>query len=85
MPWTEGTANDFELQGASGLTIPNFSYLIAATKDSKTYKGVMVGASPFAKPPTGTTISTVIVPLKVTIGSDVFDPTAANSCGSVYI
>jgi hypothetical protein len=51
-----------------------------ATKNNTLYSGTMVGTSPFAATKTGTTISTVIVPLKVTIGSVVFDPTLANNC-----
>jgi hypothetical protein len=40
----------------------------------------MVGTSPFAVTKTSSTIPEVIVPLKVTIGSTVFDPLAANVC-----
>ena len=42
--------------------------------------GVLVGTSPFARQLTGSTITTIVVPLKVNIGTAVFDPSAPNSC-----
>jgi hypothetical protein len=80
VPWTDGTDEDAAFQAAAGSTVPMFTYSITATKDNSTRKGTMVGTSPFASPLTATTISTVIVPLSVTIGTTVFDPTAANTC-----
>jgi hypothetical protein len=59
-----------------------FSYSITATKDNSTRTGVMVGTSPYAKPLTASTISTVIVPVQVIIDNMHFDPTAPNSCDS---
>jgi hypothetical protein len=82
VPWTEGNDDDAAFQSAAGTTIPMFTYKITASKDGSTRKGTMVGTSPFAATLTGTTISTVIVPLSVTIGSTVFDPTAGNPCDS---
>jgi hypothetical protein len=81
VPWTGGSREDAVFQAAIGATIPMLNYSFHATKDGHTYNGVMVGTSPFA-PPAGTKISTVIVPLKVTSGGFVFDPTAANPCDS---
>jgi hypothetical protein len=63
-------------------TLPMHTYSIFSTKDNTNRTGVMLGTSPFASPLTGTTISTVIIPLSITIGSTVFDPTAPNSCDS---
>jgi len=79
-PWTGGTQADAAFAALSATTIPMFTYSITATKDNSTRTGTMVGASPFVTPLTGTKISTVIVPLKITIGASVYDPTAANSC-----
>lgn len=79
-PWWQGTHGDAIFQSASGATIPLFSYSITSTKDNTTRTGTMVGTSPFASPLTGSTVPVVIVPIKITIGSSVFDPTAANTC-----
>jgi hypothetical protein len=57
-----------------------FNYSITATKDGSTRRGTMAGTSPFASSPTGSTIPIAIFPLKITIGSSVFDPTEANAC-----
>lgn len=89
-PWQGGLAqfglpNEAALQAAaSGSTIPMSAYSITATKDNSARSGTIVGTSPFASPLTGTTISTVVVPLIVKIGSATFDPTANNSCDSNY-
>ena len=56
------------------------SYNVLATKDNAVHSGWLVGTSPFDTPPTGTTINAVVVPLKVTIGTNVFDPEAPNPC-----
>lgn len=82
VPWTEGTGADAAFQAAIGSTIPMFNYTFHASKDNSTRTGTMVGTSPFVTPLAGTTISTVIVPLSVTIGTTVFDPTAPNPCDS---
>jgi hypothetical protein len=56
------------------------SYKVLASKDNTVYSGWLVGTSPFVSPPTGTTINAVVIPLKITIGSTVFDPEATNPC-----
>src|SRR5579863_9719232 len=81
-PWTEGTHQDAVIQSAVSATIPMSGYSITATKDGKTYSGTIVGGSPFASTLTSTTLSAVVVPLKVSIGSATFDPTTADSCNS---
>ena len=65
---------------ASATTIPMSTYSFAATKDGKTYTGTLVGTSPFAATKTSATIPVVVVPIKVTIGTTVFDPNATNTC-----
>ena len=79
-PWTGGTHTDAAVQALAAATIPMASYSFASTKDGKTYSGTLVGTSPFAATKTGTTIPVVVIPLKVTIGTTVFDPSAANTC-----
>ncbi len=80
VPWDGGTRADAAFQALSGTTIPMSTYSFVATKDNRTYTGTLVGTSPFASPKTGTTINAVIVPLKISIGASIFDPSAANSC-----
>jgi hypothetical protein len=79
-PWTEGTPDDAVAQALAATTIPMSRYSYVATKDGQTYTGTLVGTSPFAATKTGTSIPVVVVPVKVTIGTRVFDPSAANSC-----
>ena len=79
-PWTEGTPADAAAQALSSATIPMSTYSFVSTKDGKTYTGTLVGTSPFAATKTGSTIPVVVVPLKVTVGTTIFDPSAANSC-----
>ncbi|MFN7994857.1 MAG: hypothetical protein U0Q18_14715 [Bryobacteraceae bacterium] len=81
-PWTDGTDADIQFQTAAATTIPMSSYKVLSTKDNAVHSGWLVGTSPFASPVTGTTIDAVVIPLKVTIGSNVFDPEAPNSCDS---
>jgi hypothetical protein len=87
-PWAEATnstAAGGNVNATRGLvavptgSVPMSSYSFTSSKDGKVYSGVIVGTSPFSAP-AATTISTVVVPLKITIGTSVFDPTAANSC-----
>ena len=78
-PWTGGTHATAAVQSLAATTIPLSTYSITSTKDNTTRTGTIVGSSPFAAP-SSTTIPTVVVPLKITIGSSVFDPTAANTC-----
>lgn len=80
VPWTGGTHSDAQFQAAAGTTIPLATYSIVATKDNRTYNGTIVGTSPFAATKSGSTINTVVVPIKITIGTSVFDPTVGDSC-----
>ncbi|MGB9233193.1 MAG: hypothetical protein WCC04_02190 [Terriglobales bacterium] len=78
IPWTEGTADDALAQAQAGSTIPMLGYTFAATKDGNTYTGVFAGGD--FETGVKTNIPVVVVPLKIIIGSAVFDPSAANSC-----
>jgi hypothetical protein len=82
LPWKQGGRKDAMKMALAGQTIPLAQYSFTASKDGQKYTGVLVGTSPFAKPLGGATVNAVVVPLKVTIGSIVFDPTAPNSCDS---
>lgn len=79
-PWNRGTHKEAHLMALAGQTIPLASYSFKASKDGVMYSGTLVGTSPFAGPLKSTTINVTIVPLKVTIGSAVFDPTVPNPC-----
>ncbi len=75
-----GTVNGLKtLAVAPTGSVPMSSYTFTSTKDGKSYTGVIVGTSPFSAP-ASSTIPAVIVPLKITIGTAVFDPTAPNTC-----
>ena len=78
IPWTEGTADDALAQSQAGSTVPMISYSVDATKDGNAYTGVFVGGD--FETGVKTNIPVVVVPLKLIIGSAVFDPSAANSC-----
>lgn len=80
IPWKQGTHKEAMRMALAGTTIPLGQYSFTASKDGQNYTGVVVGTSPFSKPLTASTINAVVVPLKVTIGSTTFDPTAPNSC-----
>jgi hypothetical protein len=79
-PWNRGTYREARQMALAGQTIPLASYSFKASKDGVTYSGSLVGTSPFSTPLKGTTINVTIIPLKVTIGTAVFDPTASNPC-----
>jgi hypothetical protein len=80
-PWTDGASKDAMAASKAGATIPMSSYSIVA-KDGKTYKGTIAGTNPWATTLSSSTIPAVIVPVVVTINSNVFDPTAPNNCGA---
>jgi len=82
LPWKQGGRKDAMKMALAGQTIPLAQYSFTASKDGQKYTGVLVGTNPFAKPLGGATVNAVIVPLKVTIGSVAFDPTATDSCDS---
>jgi hypothetical protein len=78
--WTGGSHRQALSMALAGTTIQMAEYSFVASKDGATYSGTLVGTSPFAEPPAGSTISAIVVPLHVGIGSAVFDPGALNSC-----
>ena len=82
-PWTGGTADSAMRASKAGSTIPLSTYSISVTKDNerKPRTGTIVGTSPFASNLSGSTINVVIIPMVITIGNSVFDPTAPNPVG----
>lgn len=66
---------------AASMTIPLWNYSVVAY-DGITYTGSLVGRSPFFHGHRSTTVPTILVPVKLTFAdtSEVFDPTAADSC-----
>ena len=81
--WKEGTHADAAVQSAVAATIPMSSYSIVASKDGKSYSGTIVGGSPMASQLTSTSLSAVVVPLKLSIGNATFDPTVTDSCDAI--
>jgi hypothetical protein len=65
---------------AAATSGPMWSYTTLASRDGLTYKGTMVGRSPFFRGARTTNIDTILIPVKVTIKdasnvTTVFDPT----------
>ena len=88
IPWSATAASNAAGHGKPGgggtggnpsTGIPTSTYSITATKDGATYAGTLVGNSAFGTA-SSSTISTVIVPLAITIGGVTFDPNAQNPC-----
>jgi hypothetical protein len=65
---------------AAALTIPLTPITFTASKTNTSYTDTIVGYSPFPKGKVGETITMVVVPVVVQIGSTNFDPTAPDSC-----
>jgi hypothetical protein len=88
IPWSDTAAANAAGHGKPGgggggggnpsTGIPTSPYSVAASKDGNTYTGTLVGTTPLT--PATNVISTVIVPLSITIGGVVFDPTQTNGC-----
>lgn len=80
IPWKQGSHKEAMRMALAGTTIPLAQYSFTASKDGQNYSGVLVGTSPFSKPLAASTINAVVVPLKLSVGSATFDPTAGDSC-----
>jgi hypothetical protein len=75
-----GQARDVLAAAKAGSTILLTKVTIPSTKGKKTYATTIVGGSPFSQTLAITTVNVVVVPVIVTIGTTVFDPTAPDSC-----
>jgi len=64
-------------------TIPLANFKSYSKKDGQTYNTIIVGQDPGAANPTTTVVNVKIVPLIVNIGSNNFNPNAANTCGGM--
>jgi len=76
-----GNSQDALVASQNNATIPLSSYTFKASKDGNTYTDVIVGQTPFQRGHTPTTVKVLLVPMIINIGANVFDSTAANSCG----
>src|SRR5271169_4645839 len=66
--------------GLSGLTsVPLDCFTFTDSKTSTSRTPIIVGRNPFLRGKTVTTVNIVVVPLIITIGAHVFDPTATNT------
>ena len=81
IPWREGTAKDAMAASIKAATIPLASFNVTASKNGRTYTDVIVGQNPFQTTHTATTVKTLLVPMVINIGGQVFSSTALNSCG----
>ncbi|MGH6839226.1 MAG: hypothetical protein ACREDT_10600 [Methylocella sp.] len=81
VPWKGGKAEDAMAASKAGTTIPMASFNFKASKDGVSYTDVIVGQSPFVGPPAKTHVKILLVPLRIHIGTNVFKPSAPNSCG----
>jgi hypothetical protein len=92
IPWDGGTPEEGMVQAQSGFTIPMFNYSFKASKDGKTYSGIMAGSDPFDPASGSSGIRVVVVPLEITfsgsqsLGSNgrpiSFNPIAQNPCNN---
>ncbi len=71
-----GASSAAELAAAAVSSVPLWNYTQIASRDRKTYKGMMVGRSPFFHGARTTNINAILVPVKITFksGGMVFDP-----------
>jgi hypothetical protein len=76
-----GNTQDALVASQNNATIPLSSYTFKASKDNNNYTDVIVGQTPFQRGHTPTTVKILLVPMIINIGANVFDSTAANSCG----
>ncbi len=80
VPYT-GSREEAEFAAASRSSVPLSSFSRLSTKDDATYSDMIVGGDPFLTNPEGTTtITIVVVPVKVEIGKETFDPTESDPC-----
>jgi hypothetical protein len=66
---------------ANPAPLPTFGYTLLAY-DGNMYSGSIVGRSPLNRGKTTTTIPTQLVPLVITIGGVIYDPTKPDACVS---
>jgi hypothetical protein len=86
-PWDHGTGSGAKREAAEsaggggngGGFNGMFNYSITSSKDDHQYTGTMMGPSPWG-PTVSALIPVVVVPLTIKIGTNIFDPTASNSC-----
>jgi len=67
---------------ATATTLPFWNYSVVDPVDTKTYKGVMVGRSPFFHGHRATSTKVILIPVKLTFtnGGLTFDPTTNDGC-----
>jgi hypothetical protein len=75
-----GQVRDVLAAAKAGSTIPLTAVTIPASKGKSSYATTIVGGNPFSKSLGISTVTVVVVPVIVTIGATVFDPTAPDSC-----
>ena len=76
----QGMTTDDAVQASmTATTVPMGPYTVVSSRDGKPYSGVVVGRSPFFHGSRTTDVPTFIVPVKIIIGSTVFDPGVKDS------
>ena len=83
VPWTGGSSGEamVAIKAAAATTIPLASYSFTASKNATAYTNVIVGQNPLQRGHSPTTVKILLVPMIINIGTEVFDSTAANTCG----
>lgn len=78
LPW-DGNPDEALRLAAAGTTVQMFSHTVSSSRGGS-YTINLVGSNPWASPLTVARLPLVIVPLKITIGTTVFNAGAVDSC-----
>jgi hypothetical protein len=73
---------EIRTESSTSTTIPLWNYRVVSPIDGHTYSGMMVGRSPFFHGARTTTVTSYVVPVRLTFSDSgfVFDPTAPDGC-----
>jgi hypothetical protein len=79
-PVAHATFSSSGCLGGAVTSVPMDCFQFVDSKSSTPRDLLIVGRSPFNRGKTATTVNVMIVPIVLTIGSTVFDPTAVDAC-----
>jgi len=77
---SNSTYNSTSCLGVGVTAVPMDCFSFTDTKSNTPRTLAIVGRNPFSRGKSTTTVKVAIVPLIITIGAHVFDPTATNAC-----
>jgi hypothetical protein len=81
---TNSVDNSTSCLGAGVTAVPMDCFSFTDSKSSTPRTLAIIGRSPFSRGKSTTTVKVMIVPLVITIGGNVFDPTATNTCFGLH-